>query len=55
MLYGSAPDGVKVGELDSWGWFLPLLIPLSTLVVLGLSLPSLVAALLNRIVEIVSQ
>lgn len=55
MLYGFAPDGVKVGELDSWGWFLPLLIPLSALVVLGLSLPSLVAALLNRIVDIVSQ
>jgi hydrogenase-4 component F len=55
MLYGPAPDGVRVGELDSWGWFLPLLIPLSALVVLGLSLPAPVAALLNRIMEIVSQ
>jgi hydrogenase-4 component F len=55
MLYGPAPGGVRVGELDSWGWFLPLLIPLAALVVFGLSLPAPVAALLNRIVEIVSQ
>ena len=55
MLYGPTPGGVKVGELDSWGWFLPLLISLAALVVFGLSLPAPVAALLNRIVEIVSQ
>ena len=55
IVYGRAPEGVKVGELDSWGWFLPLLIPLSALVVLGLTLPAPVAALLDRIMEIVSQ
>ena len=55
MLYGPVPEGVSVGEVDSWGWIVPLLIPLCVLVVLGLSLPTPLAALLNRIMEIVSK
>ena len=55
MLYGAVPEGVSVGEIDSWGWMVPLLVPLSTLVVLGLILPMPLAALLNQIMEIVSQ
>lgn len=55
MLYGPVPEGVRVGEVDSWGWMVPLFVPLVVLVVLGLTLPPPLAALLNRIMEIVSQ
>ena len=42
----------------SWtagGWLLPLLAPLSVLVILGLTMPTSLGALLNRIMEIVSK
>ena len=55
MLYGPVPEGVSVGEVDNWGWLVPLLIPLCVLVVLGLSVPTPLAALLHRIMEIVSK
>jgi hydrogenase-4 component F len=53
MLYGSAPEGVTVGELDNRAWLIPLLVPLSVLVILGLTMPAPLATLLNRIMEIV--
>lgn len=53
MLYGSVPEGVNVGELDARGWLVPLLAPLSVLVVLGLTMPAPLGTLLNRIMEIV--
>ena len=55
MLYGSVPEGVNSAEVDGWGWIMPLLVPLSVLVVLGLTLPTPIVALLNRIMEIVSK
>ena len=53
MLYGPVPEGVNVGELDSRAWLIPLLVPLSVLVILGLTMPAPLATLLNRIKEIV--
>jgi len=53
MLYGSAPEGANVGELDNRAWLIPLLVPLSVLVILGLTMPGPLGALLNRIMEIV--
>jgi len=53
MLYGPAPDGVNVGELDGRGWLIPLLAPLSVLVIIGLIMPATLGTLLNRIMEIV--
>jgi hydrogenase-4 component F len=53
MLYGAVPESVKVGELDHRAWFLPLLVPLSVLVILGVSMPARLETLLNRIIEIV--
>jgi hydrogenase-4 component F len=55
MLYGPAPEGIDAGELDGRGWLIPLLVPLSVLIVLGLSLPRPLATLLNQITEVVSQ
>jgi hydrogenase-4 component F len=55
MLYGPAPEGVKVGELDGRGWLIPLLAPLSVLVILGVTMPSSLGTLLNRIMEIISK
>jgi hydrogenase-4 component F len=55
MFYGPVPEGVSVGEADSWGWMMPLIVPLLVLLVLGLTLPTPLAAFLNRIMEIVSQ
>ena len=55
MLYGPVPEGVSVGEVDSWGWMMPLLVPLLVLVALGLTLPAPLAALLDRTMEIVSK
>jgi hydrogenase-4 component F len=55
MLYGTVPEGVSVGEVDSWGWMVPLCVPLLVLVVLGLTLPTPLAVLLNRIMEIVTK
>jgi hydrogenase-4 component F len=53
VLYGPVPDGVNVGELDSRAWFILLLVPLSVLLILGLTMPAPLAMLLNRIMEIV--
>jgi hydrogenase-4 component F len=53
MLYGPAPEGVNVGELDGRGWLIPLLAPLSVLVILGVTMPASLGTLLNRIMEIV--
>lgn len=53
MLYGAVPEGVNLGELDSRAWLIPLLAPLSVLVILGLTMPTSLSALLNRIMEIV--
>jgi len=55
MLYGPVPEGASVGELDSRRWLIPLLAPLSLLVILGLTMPASLGALLNRIMEIVSK
>jgi hydrogenase-4 component F len=55
MLYGPVPEGVDLGELDSRSWVIPLLVPLSALVILGLTIPPHLTTLLNRIMEIVSK
>jgi hydrogenase-4 component F len=55
MLYGQAPEAVSVGELDNRTWLIPLLAPLSVLVILGLTIPTSLGTLLNRIMEIVSR
>ena len=55
MLYGPVPDGVDAVELDCPAWLIPLLVPLSALVILGLTMPPPLATLLNRIMEIVSK
>jgi hypothetical protein len=46
---------VNVGELDRRGWLIPILAPLSVLVILGLTMPAPIGTLLNRIMEIVSK
>src|SRR4029077_21221107 len=53
MLYGVVPEGVDAGEPDGRGWLVPLLAPLSVLIILGLTQPAPVVTLLNRIMEIV--
>jgi len=50
-----APEGVNVGDLDSRGWLILLLAPLSVLVIIGVTMPAPLGTLLNRIREIVSQ
>lgn len=55
MLYGPVSEGVDAGEPDRRRWLIPLLAPLSVLVILGLTLPAPLATLLNRIMEIVSK
>jgi hydrogenase-4 component F len=55
MLYGAAPAGLAPGEVDSAVWFVPLLVPLGTLAVLGLTLPAPLAALLNQVVRMITQ
>jgi hydrogenase-4 component F len=51
MLYGAPPAGVRVGESEVLG-LVPLALCAALLVVLGLTVPRPVAALLARIVEI---
>ncbi len=53
MLYGMPAPGVAVGEGDRWQ-LLPLALCVAVLVTLGLTVPPPVAALLDRIVEIVN-
>jgi hydrogenase-4 component F len=54
MLYGPPPDGVTVGEVSGWR-IMPLMLSVAALVVLGLTLPTPLATLLNQIVGIVSR
>jgi hypothetical protein len=51
MLYGAPAAGVKVGEASAWP-LVPLGLCMAVLVVLGLTLPGPLRALLTRIVEI---
>ncbi len=53
MLYGTVPEGMKPGEVDSPAWVIPLFVPLTALVILGLTIPPPLATLLNRIMELV--
>jgi hydrogenase-4 component F len=54
MLYGEPPAGVPVGEKGSWRIGL-LFLSVAVLVLLGLTLPAPLAALLNQSVEIIVQ
>jgi hydrogenase-4 component F len=54
MLYGTPPPGVALGEGSRWA-LVPLGACLTALVVLGLTLPAPLGALLRQIVEIVGQ
>ncbi len=54
MLYGEVPEGVGAGEISRWRLALPML-SLLVLVVLGLTLPPPLEALLDQIVRIVSR
>ena len=54
MLYGTSAVGVPVGERPAWP-LLPLGVCLTTLVVLGITLPTPLRTLLDRIVEVVGQ
>lgn len=54
MLYGTSAVGVPVGERPGW-LLLPLAICVTTLVVLGITLPTPLQTLLDRIVEVVGQ
>jgi len=54
MLYGASAGGVPVGERPAWP-LLPLGVCLTTLVVLGITLPTPLQTLLDRIVEVVGQ
>lgn len=53
MLYGAVSREMKPGELVSRAWLIPLLVPLSVLVVLGVTIPPAVGTLLNQIVGVV--
>jgi hydrogenase-4 component F len=55
MLYGLVPEDVNAGEVHGLAWFIPLLVPLSALIMLGLTMPTPLTALLNRVMEIVSR
>jgi len=54
MLYGRSAEGVKVGEGSAWP-LVPLGLCVAALVVLGLTLPAPLQALLARIAETVGQ
>jgi hypothetical protein len=54
MLYGAPPQGVTVGEGDRWR-IAPLFVSVSVLVVLGLTLPAPLEALLNQVVKVVAK
>jgi hydrogenase-4 component F len=47
MLYGNAPEGVRVGEHRSWP-IIALLVPVVLLVVLGVTLPTALSALIHQ-------
>jgi hydrogenase-4 component F len=54
MLYGAAPAEVAVGESGRWA-LVPLLLCAVVLVVLGLTLPGPLEALLGRVVEVAAR
>ena len=54
MLYGAPAEDVSVGEGNAWP-LVPLGLCVVALVVLGLTLPAPLQALLTRIAEIVGQ
>src|SRR5207253_2824783 len=54
MLYGAPPESVPGGEVSGWR-LAPLALGVAVLVVLGLTLPTPLAMLLNQIVGIVSR
>lgn len=54
MLYSETPDGISLGEEDSRWWFAPMLVPLTVLIILGLSLPAPLSALLQQTVRIIT-
>jgi len=54
MLYGQPPASVTVGDVGGWR-IAPLVLSVAMLVVLGLTLPTPLATLLNQIVAIVSR
>jgi hydrogenase-4 component F len=54
MLYGAPPQGVTVGEGGRWR-IAPLFVSISVLVVLGLTLPAPLEALLNQVVKVVAK
>jgi hydrogenase-4 component F len=54
MLYGAAPESVAAGETGGWR-LAPMMLSLAVLLVLGLTLPAPLEALLNQIVKIVSR
>lgn len=54
MLYGAAPAEVAVGESGRWA-LLPLVLCAVVLVVLGLTLPGPLEALLGRVVEVATR
>lgn len=53
LLYGAPPVGVAVGEADAWV-LAPLVVSVAVLVILGLTLPGPLAALLNGAVSIIA-
>jgi hydrogenase-4 component F len=54
MLYGAAPAEVAVGESGRWA-LVPLVLCAVVLVVLGLTLPRPLEALLGRVVEVAAR
>ena len=54
MLYGATPPDVAVGEIRVFD-LAPLVLCMAVLVVLGLTIPAPVEALLTRVVEIVAR
>ena len=53
MLFGAVPDRISIGESSAWR-IVPLFVGATTLVVLGLILPSPLLALLHQVVAIVT-
>jgi hydrogenase-4 component F len=54
MLYGAPPQGITMGEGGRWR-MAPLFVSVSVLVVLGLTLPAPLEALLNQVVKVVAK
>ncbi|MBW4622341.1 MAG: hypothetical protein KME17_23675 [Cyanosarcina radialis HA8281-LM2] len=53
MLYGLTPAGVAIGETGNWQ-LVPLFLCIGSLVILGLTLPTPIALLLNQIVTTIA-